>query len=63
MTTSIIYKGYGGNLAKDHDPLDLKEEAILARNVVHAPYASKPQNNSIQHKRQLAQRQQRAIYG
>lgn len=63
MTTSIIYKGYGGNLNKEHDPLDLKDEAILARNAAQAPYAAKQANNSIQHKRQLAQRQQRAIYG
>ena len=34
MTASIIYKGYGGaGVQKAIDPLDIKEEAILARNV------------------------------
>ena len=41
MTTSIIYKGYAGSFAKDHDPLDLKEDAILARNALHAPAPTK----------------------
>jgi hypothetical protein len=47
MTTSIIYKGYAGSFAKDYDPLDLKDDAILARNVVQGPSAAKQQNSSI----------------
>lgn len=66
MKSSIIYKGPGGNLNGDQqhvqpDPLELSEDGV-ARNA-HSSSNVKQVSMSIPQKRQLAQRQQRAIYG
>lgn len=61
MTASIIYKG-SNTFNRDKDPLELADDGV-GRSHLQGPMNNKLAQNSIPQKRQLAQRQQRAIYG